>query len=836
MKIEDGKTIAHYRIISKIGSGGMGDVFLAEDTKLDRRVAIKFLNEEFSRETDKLGRFIREAKAASALNHPNILTVYEIGEAEGTNYIVTELVDGKTLREVLSARDDLLLNTILKIGVQVAEALSAAHAAGIVHRDIKPENIMIRRDGYAKVVDFGLAKLAERPLQTSSSEDATRAQINTSPGMVMGTVSYMSPEQARGSAVDARTDVWSLGVVLYEVLSGRLPFTGETTSHVIVSILEKEPLRIENVPDELSRILRKCLAKDAEMRYQSARDLVIDLKNLRRDLDIKGELERSVVPDRDSMPSMTSEGATQFYSAGGERTRSGQVSTGHVSGSSLEYAVNQAKSHKLATAIAAALIVAAVALVSYFAFFGRGPTGQIDSIAVLPFQNTSGNTDSEYLSDGLAESLIYRLSQFPNLKVSPASSVMRYKGKDVDAQKVAGELGVQAVMSGRIIQRGDNLNIRVELIDVANNKVIWGEQYEKKMSELLATQREIAATIADKLHLKISGEDAPGITKKYTENNEAYQAYLKGRFQWNKRTVEGLKAAEGFYKEAIEKDPSFALAYAGLADTYGLFSNYSVASPRDSLPQAKAAAMRSIELDPSLAEPHAAIALYHAAYTWDLDASVKELYRATELNPKYATAYHWIGNTLPALARCDEAIAAAKRAEELDPLSAIISADTAYDMVLCRRFDEAIAQTQKAFRIDPNFFYTHMVVGWAYLCKGDYRESAAALRRSNDLNPDPWAKALLVQALVRAGERAEAAKLLDELRADARRRYIDLYILAIGEAAIGNRDAAYAQLERTMLDRGGYAPSIGIDPTLDHLRGDPRFADIVKKVQSSRLE
>jgi serine/threonine protein kinase len=475
-----GSTLSHYRIVSKIGAGGMGEVYLAQDTKLDRKVAVKFLHEEFSKDADKLGRFIQEAKAASALNHPNILTVYEIGEVDGKNYIATELIDGHTLREHLSRKESLQLKTILNTGVQVSEALSAAHQAGIIHRDIKPENIMLRKDGYAKVLDFGLAKLSEpTAVATGSagSEDATRVQVNTTPGMVMGTVSYMSPEQARGKVTDARTDLWSLGVVLYEMLSGKIPFTGETVNHTIVSILEREPLLLENVPAELQRIVRKSMTKDVDMRYQTAHDLLIDLKNLRRDLDIQGELERSVVPNRETANASLENATHKYASDAVEATKSGQAAaTQNItsSSSSLEYAVTQARSHKFATAIIGVLLVGVMATVGYFAFVSRGgSTKQINSIAVMPFVNESGNADVEYLSDGMTETLIKSLSNLPGLDVKPRSSVFRYKGKDTDLQTIAKELNVQAILNGRVAQRGDQLTLSLELVDVQKNSVIW---------------------------------------------------------------------------------------------------------------------------------------------------------------------------------------------------------------------------------------------------------------------------------------------------------------------------------------------------------------------------
>ena len=827
-------TLSHYRIVSKLGAGGMGEVYLAQDTsELGRMVALKLVSAEVAKDKDRLQRFTQEARTVSNLNHPNILTIYEFGQADSVSFIATEFVDGVTLREHLSKRR-LKLIDVLDVTIQIVAALDAAHQAGVTHRDLKPENVMVRNDHIVKVLDFGLAKLTQPPAATTEStgsEDATRLQVNTTPGLIMGTVSYMSPEQSVGAGIDQRTDIWSAGVVLYEMIAGVVPFQGKDIHRQIIAIQEYEPAalsqQVEGVPERLEEIVIKCLAKEKDERYQTAKDLLIDLRNLRRKLDVDAEIERTVAPALRS--------ASAGASASTHASQAGLTSSATSTASSAEYVVTGIKRHKLAAVIALLLLVSVgVGLVLFFR--SRSTEGAIDSIAVLPFENRSNDPNTDYLSDGLAESLIYRLSQLPNLKVSPTSSVMRYKGKATDVKAIATELGVNAVLTGRMAQRGDNLTISVELVDVRNNKLLWGEQYERKMSDLLTTQREIASSIVEKLQLKLSVDDDKGITKKYTNSNDAYQLYLKGRFQWNKRTVESLRAAETFYKQAIEKDPTFALAYASLGETYVLFPNYSVASPRDSMPKLKAAALKAIELDDTLAEGHTALHGYHSQYSWNFDIAEREVRRAIELNPNYATAYHWLGNFLPYVGRCDEGIAAAKRAEELDPLSAIIAADTAYDLIMCRRYDEALEQTKRAFQLDPNFYYTHYHVGWAYLQKGMYSEAISAFKKSLDLNPDPFAKAMYGQALARSGQRAEAIKVRDELIADSRRRFIGGYVLAIVHAALGENDAAFALLEKDLAERSSYLPAMRVDPAVDDLRSDPRFAELLKKIESSKLE
>ena len=481
--------------------------------------------------------------------------------------------------------------------------------------------------------------------------------------------------------------------------------------------------------------------------------------------------------------------------------------------------------------------LAAILTIGFFAFGSKvGGARQIESIAVLPFINQSGNADVEYLSDGMTESLITSLSQLPNLNVKARSSVFRYKGKEADAKTVGKELGVQAVLNGRVMQRGDQLTLNLELIDTATENVIWSEQYDRKQSDIISLQSEIARDVSSKLKAKLSGADEKKLAKNYTANPEAYQLYLKGRFYWNKRTADGLNQAAVYYKQAIEKDPAYALAYSGLAETYVLFPNYSVTAPKDIMPQAKAAALKALELDDSIAEAHAALGTYLSGYGWDQAAAERELRRAIELKPNYPTAYHWLGIVLAFANRPDEAIATARRAEELDPLSLIISADTAFDLILSRRYDEAIAQAQKTLKLDPNFYYAHYLLGWAYLQKGMYSPAIAEARKSLELNPEPYGKTILIAALAKSGGRTEALKLRDELKSEIGRRYIQSYYLAVADIALGEKDEAFAALEKDFADRATSYSYIPLDPLFDDLRADPRFKTLMQRVGSSKLD
>ncbi|MCA1574983.1 MAG: serine/threonine-protein kinase [Acidobacteria bacterium] len=567
-----GKQIGRYQVLSLIGRGGMGEVFLAQDASLGRKVALKLLRTEFTGNEDRLRRFRQEARAASALNHPNILTIYEISSEDSTHFMATEYVEGETLRQRMAGAR-MKLGEAVDVAVQVASALAAAHEAGIVHRDIKPENIMMRRDGFAKVLDFGLAKLTERGLASNDSGWPTLGKVETNPGVVMGTVPYMSPEQARGLEVDARTDIFSLGVLLYEILGGRAPFEGETPSDVIVSLLDKEPVPLTRhspgVPTELQRIVGKSLCKDREERYQLVKDLLIDLKSLRDELTVEAKLERSVPPEV-SRRAVAS-------SATGQTVRTNRLKAAHPT-SSAEYIITGIKRHKWAAALALAALAVAVAAATYF-FSLRSGGATIDSIAVMPFMNVSGDPNTEYLSEGISESVNYSLSYLPNLKVMASTTVFRYKGQQIDARTVGRELGVSAVLTGKVVQRGDVLTVSAELVDARDNRLLWGRQYNRKVSDFFAIQEEISRHISDTLRLQMSAEDQKRLSKRQTESTEAYQAYLKARYYWNKRTQEAVKKGIEHFQEAIDLDPNYALAYAGIADSYIILGVYSSLPP-----------------------------------------------------------------------------------------------------------------------------------------------------------------------------------------------------------------------------------------------------------------
>jgi len=824
MRGPDVTSIGPYQIVKLLGAGGMGKVYLAHDERLNRPVAVKLLSRYQAAEEERIRRFQKEAFAASALNHPNILTIYEIGVFDEQNFIATEFIDGVTLRSRLGRRE-LPVSLGLEIATQVASALSAAHEAGIVHRDVKPENVMIRADGLVKVLDFGIAKYA-RP-DGGEEQD----QVETKQGSLIGTVPYMSPEQARGLPVDARTDIWSLGVMLYEMVTGRVAFLGETPTETISLILQKEPAPLSryahDVPAELERIITKALTKDREERYQTAKDLLIDLRNLKRKREVDAEIERTVAPDLRS-PESTSSGQSTRATVSGAAAATAPAK-GERSASSAEFTLSLIKQHKLAAI--GALVVLIIGVVGLWSYLHARNTGvAIDSIAVLSFQNRSPEADTDYLSEGLAESLVYRLSQLPNLKVSPTSSVFRYQGKEIDPVKVGQELGVNAVVSGRIVQRGDNLIISVELVDVRYNKLLWGEQYDRKISDLLATQREIARMLVDKLKLQVSGEEK-GLAKHYTENNEAYQLYLKGRFYWNKRTGEALRKSIEYFNQAIERDPGFALAYAGLADCYVVPPNR--LPPRDAMPKGKAAALRALELDDTLAEAHTTLGRVLAVYDWDWPGAEKEYKRAIELNPRYAIAHQWYGGYFEAMGHRNEAVAERKLAQELDPLSPIVNFELGLAIYYSRDYDLAIEQFQRTLELDANFPPARQFLPAAYEQKGMYDNAITEFKKAIPLlGGNEWSltRGGLGHVYALLGRRSEALALVAELKQLSERGYVPATSIAVIYAGLGEKDQAFVWLEKGYEERAFQMQWLRVEPRWDKLRSDPRFADLLRRV------
>ena len=796
----------------------MGEVYLAEDTQLGRKIALKILPAEFASNTERMNRFVREAKSASALNHPNIITIYEIGADGSRHFIASEYIEGETLHTRLR-QEALPLKSTLEIAIQIASALDAAHRAGIVHRDIKPENVIIRPDGLVKILDFGIAKLSETvAVGSGASEEAATAlkSEGTSPGMVIGTAHYMSPEQARGKPVDARSDIFSFGTVFYELLTGRRPFDGENAMDVMGAVLHKEPVPLSQLvptlPPEIERIVNKTLRKDREQRYQTARDLLIDLKDANQELEFRDKKERTAAPQAAAPTAVTAKDTNPTSSA--------------------EFITQEVKKHKTAAVIGSLALLALIVAGIWFFFRPVSNTGTIDSIAVLPFQNKSSDADTEYLSDGLAESLIYRLSQLPNLKVSPTSSVMRYKGKDTDIAQIAKELEVDAVMSGRVSQREDDLTISVELVDARTKKIIWAEQYDRKMSDLLATQREIATTIAQKLELRLSGSEAKGITKRYTDSNDAYQLYLRGRHSFAKRTKEGMLGAIDYFRQAIKLDPKFALAHARIAETFGSMPAYPYLSPKEAFPQARAAAQQALEIDPTLAEAHTFLAYCLVIYDWNWAEAERSFKRAIELDPNNSAAHFRYGQVyLAPIGRLDEAISEIKRGLELEPLDINMGATLAWAYMVAKQNDKALEQAKKTYDLEPSHPIGRWMLSQANIFKGAYAEAISIDEQW--LQTDPTNQFALRDAGIayaKAGRRDKAEEMIGRFQEIAKTQYIPACRIASIYLALGDNDKAFGELDRAFEARDWELFRINADPYWSPVRDDPRFKAMLKRL------
>jgi serine/threonine protein kinase/tetratricopeptide (TPR) repeat protein len=825
MTIAAGTKLGRYEIRAPLGAGGMGEVYLAQDTKLDRKVALKILPADVAAQQDRMRRFVQEAKAASALNHPNIITIYEIEQIDSVNFMATEFIDGETLRQ-WTRFAPMKLGEVLDVAIQTASALSAAHVAGIIHRDIKPENVMLRRDGIVKVVDFGLAKLTERlPPDLVDAEAPTRAVFNTGPGVVMGTAIYMSPEQARGITPDARTDIFSLGVLIYEMVASRLPFEGSNTNEILASILsDKEPPPLaryaREVPPELERIVAKALRKNRDQRYQTVQDLLLDLKSLKQRLEFTVELERSGAPGEFGVPPS----GGQLSGAKGLPPEGATPKARPTS--STEYVVNEIKRHKV-IAVAAVLVIASAAA-AYF-YFARERAGAINSVAVLPFINAGGDSQVEYLSDGLTESLITSLSQLPRLSVKARSSVFRYKGKDAPPQQVGKELNVQAILNGRVVQLGNDLTLHIELVDVETETALWSGDYNRSMTNLVSLPGEIARDVSSKLRLKLSGPDEQRLAKNYTANPEAYQLYLKGRYHLLKLTPPEIQTGISYFQQAIGVDPAYALAYVGLADAYRSLALAAEMTPTEFLPKAKAAAQKAIEIDDTLAEAHAELGFIIFWYDWNWNTAETQLKRALELNPNDADTHLFYAHLLSNTGRHAEGLAEIKHARELDPLNLRTSALEGQFLIHAGRTDEALARLQKTLELDPNFWFAHMFASSAYIEKGMFAEAVAEARRARESGVSSPIS-FLGYALAKSGKPAEARAVLEELLKRSAERYVPPYNIAMIYNGLGERDETLDWLERAYQQRDQKLVFLKVEPKWNNLRGDPRFQDLLHRV------
>ena len=763
----ESQRISHYRIIRKIGVGGMGEVYLAEDARLGRKVALKILPAEFTRDEGRLRRFEQEARAASALNHPGILTVFEIGYSDDIHFIATEYIEGKTLR-LCAAESAIDLHTALDVSIQVANALAAAHQAGIAHRDIKPENIMLRDDGYVKVLDFGLAKLTEvRDPVSSDPEAATLATPNTEPGTVMGTVSYMSPEQARGLDVDGRSDIFSFGIVLYEMIAGRNPFLGATPMDVVISIVTTEPQRLgqvaPGVPVELERIVSSMLAKDRAARYQTAKDLYADLKRLKQRLEIETELERS-----------------------------------DPSGSSRQ---------------------------------SRGESPRpLPSIAVLPFVNMSADADNEYFCEGLAEELINSLAKLDGLRVAARTSAFSFKGKDADVQLIGSKLNVRAVLEGSVRKSGQRLRITAQLVDVANGYQIWSERYDREMRDVFDIQDEISLAITDVLKVKLLDTEMISLLRRRTQNPEAYQVYLLGRYYLNKYTEEGGRKAVEYFDQAIAIEPDYALAYSGLADAYRRLWFFGFLRPAEAVPRWRAAIAKAIQLDAGLAAAHISMGSLKSLHDWDWQGAEEDLKRGIALNPQNPNAHETYGYLLISTARAEESIAAFHRALEMDPLSLPLNMNLGFIFSYANQYDRAIEQGRRVIELEPQFHGGYTVIGYALSGKEMYAEAQEYLRKSIALGGGAMALNILTFTNGRLGRLEEAREGLAKLLEIKKQRFIPAYFIAALYSSFDDPEKVFEWLEEAYKERNGFLTFINCEHAFEPFHSDPRYRNLLQRL------
>ncbi len=836
-----------YEVVKLLGKGGMGEVYLANDTRINRSVALKVLRSDLVSSKESLHRFAVEAQAVSALNHPHIMTIYELESTdEGTMFFVAEYVDGKTLNHLIGPKLD--LQKALDIAIQVSSALAAAHEAGITHRDIKPENIMVRRDGYIKVLDFGLAKLTRHkpPSMSSGSEDATQALPRTMPGAIMGTASYMSPEQARGKHVDARTDIWSLGAVVYEMVTGHRPFLGETTADIIASVLRSEPAPmadwIDDPPAELEWIVTKALSKNIEARYQTANEFRADLEKVKKRIEFDNSLSRSAGDSsrddgqKDDNKKVLSTAEQPIPTAGDASRTTNGGQDGHYaprpfSSPGLSGVFHRAAANRLRTVSFVLVIVAVVSAAAYFAFISPGGSRSIDSIAVLPFENLSGNPDLAYVSDGLSESLIDRLSQLPQLTVISRNSSFKFREADLDIRDVASQLGVLALVTGSVTQIGEDLSIRVDIVDAVENRHLSGGQYRRKASEILKIENEIAQEVTERLRLKLTDSQSQRIVNNGTEDSEAFRYYLSGLVEINGPLFVKSNALE-YFEQAVKLDPNFAAAYAEIAWVYYAQANGSD-DPNEIMPKAKTAAARALEIDPNLAKGHVVQAMVNE-YEFDWPGAEAEYKRAIELSPNLDFARNSYAFFLSVMGRQDEALAELEQQRIRDPINRRLALlHKGIILTQARKFDDALRAYQEAQAVDPTKEIPNFSLGYAYAGKGLYSEAAEYYKKSADLfgGDEKYSQPLVYLAATYAKmpeKRNDARAILTKI--EAMNQYASPALLAAVYSALDENDKAIDLLEQAYIKRDLLLRFIGTGYEYDGLRSDARFADLVGRI------
>jgi serine/threonine-protein kinase len=790
-----GQTISHYRIVEQLGAGGMGVVFKAQDSRLERAVALKFLPENLAQQPQALERFRREARAASALNHPGICTIYDVDEQDGRAFIAMEFMDGETLRSHLHGQP-LPLPQLLDLGIQIAEALDAAHAEGIIHRDVKPANIFVTKRGRAKVLDFGLAKLVPKGIANADADSVAAPPDSTSVlGLISGTPSYMSPEQVRGDDLDARTDIFSLGLVLYEMATGTQAFRGPTGGAIIEAVLTRPPASVRsinpNVPPRLETIIERALHKDRNQRYQHAAEILSDLQQLNRDTD-SGASDRE--PD----------------------TRSGLASTAnHLP--SARNAASRTSAHQTGS------------------FRAPRVSKVIGSLAVLPFENVSRDPENDYLSDGITGSLINNLATVPKLRVMARSTVFRYKGREMDPQAIGRELNVRAVLTGRMMQSGGSLRIGAELVDVATGSQIWGAQFDRKPGDIFTIQDEISSEISEKLRLQLTRAEKKRLNRRHTEDCEAYRLYLQGRHHWNRWTEEGFYKAIGYFQQAVEKDPSYALAHTGVAESYVLLGWNSYLPPKDAFPKGKSAALTALQLDPDLGEAYTPLAAALWLHDWQWQAAELEFKRSLQLNPAYPTANHWHAEYLMTMGLHADAVANMKKSLELDPLSLIINVAIGWSFYHARQYDDAVAQLLRTVELDPNYPVTYWILGLLHRKSGRYELAISTGEQGVNLSGgSPLMRAALAQSYAEAGRPHEARQILDDLTKLAQHKYVAPHFFAGIHIGLGEHDRALEYLAKSYEERCHWLIYLHLDPGMDSLRDNRRFQDLLRRVGLSQ--